>query len=35
MGTLSEQLEITLNINGVDYPIRVEPRRTIRATPAS
>ena len=29
MGTLSEQLEITLNINGVDYPIRVEPRRTL------
>jgi len=29
VGTLSEQLEITLNINGVDYPIRVEPRRTL------
>ena len=26
---MSEQLEITLNINGVDYPIRVEPRRTL------
>jgi len=24
-----EKLDITLNINGCDYPIRVEPRRTL------
>ena len=26
---MSEKLEITLTINGKDYPIRVEPRRTL------
>src|SRR5256885_16102096 len=26
---MSEKLDITLNINGRDYPIRVEPRKTL------
>jgi aerobic carbon-monoxide dehydrogenase small subunit len=26
---MTEKVEITLNINGRDYPIRVEPRRTL------
>jgi aerobic carbon-monoxide dehydrogenase small subunit len=26
---MSEKLEITLTINGKDYPVRVEPRRTL------
>ena len=26
---MTEKLDITLNINGRDYPIRVEPRRTL------
>jgi aerobic carbon-monoxide dehydrogenase small subunit len=26
---MSDKLDITLNINGRDYPIRVEPRRTL------
>src|SRR5215471_13036264 len=27
--TLNEKFDITLNINGRDYPIRVEPRKTL------
>ena len=26
---MTEKFDITLNINGCDYPIRVEPRRTL------
>src|SRR5215467_3576894 len=26
---MAEKLDITLNINGSDYPIRVEPRKTL------
>jgi carbon-monoxide dehydrogenase small subunit len=26
---MTEKLDITLNINGIDYPARVEPRRTL------
>ena len=28
-GAMNEKFDITLNINGQDYPIRVEPRRTL------
>src|SRR5262249_10994402 len=27
--TMNEKFDITLNINGRDYPIRVEPRKTL------
>jgi len=29
---MTEKIEITLNVNGRDYPVRVEPRRTLADT---